>query len=297
MGVLDGVQKVAVGARFNALLLPYEYSGRVESRTYIKINRREMMKPNLLRAILLATALFIPHAAFAKKVTYYDCRNPDGSMSYRIYACGAGQQQISRQNRLGELRPPKYVNSKPPAARAASTANAKRAFVAGKAAYKRAKYVRAAKWYAKSAKQGYAPAQYAMASMYEQGLGVKLDYPKAASLYLKAAEQGLAPAQFSMGNMYDTGQGVTQDYKQALFWHGNAAERGNAQSQNKLGLMYSQGKGVARNKVIAHMWFNIAGATGLYEGRKNREEAEKRLTPEQVSEAQHLAAQWVKMHK
>jgi len=255
------------------------------------------MKPSLLRAILLATALFIPHAAFAKKVSYYDCRNPDGSMSYRIYACDAGQQQISRQNKLGELRPPKYVNSKSPTARAASTARAKRAFVAGKSAYKRAKYTQAAKWYAKAARQGYAPAQYALASLYEQGQGVKLDYSQAASLFLKAAEQGFAPAQFSMGNMYFTGQGVTQDYRQALFWQGNAAERGNASAQNKLGLMYSLGKGVARNKVIAHMWFNIAGASGLYEGRKNREEVEKQLTPEQVSEAQHLAAQWVKMHK
>lgn len=49
----------------------------------------------------------------------------------------------------------------------------------------------AAKWYGKAAEQGYAIAQYALAVMYANGLGIDKDKSRATDWYKKAAESGL----------------------------------------------------------------------------------------------------------
>jgi TPR repeat protein len=264
------------------------------------------MKQAISRVILAATALFFPLAAFSETLTYYDCRNADGSMSYRIFPCNKGQQEIRRQkNTLDETAPLQDIQAEPETmqpTRAISTPEfrqadrAQRDFAVGEAAYKLGKDEDAATWYRKAAEQGFAQAQYNMGSMYEKGQGVMQDYPQAVSWYRKAAGQEFVLAQFSMGVMYDIGQGITQDYQQAMFWYAKAAERGNVKAQNNLGFMYSQGKGVAQNYVAAHMWFNISGVRGYEEGRKNREFVEKLMTPAQIAEAQQQAGEWMKAH-
>lgn len=265
------------------------------------------MKQAILRVILTAIVLFSPLAAFSEAVIYYDCRNEDGSMSYRIFPCSKGQQEIRRQkNTLGEVIVPQDIHAQPAItsqpARVISmhglqaVDSAQQDFAAGDAASKLEKYGEAATWYRKAAEQGYAPAQYTLGAMYEKGLGVTQDYPQAVSWYRKAAEQEFVLAQFSMGVMYDIGQGVAQDYQQAMSWYGKAAERGNVKAQNNLGFMHSQGKGVAPNLVTAHMWFNISGVRGYEDGRKNREFVEKLMTPSQIAEAQQQAGEWMKVH-
>jgi TPR repeat protein len=47
------------------------------------------------------------------------------------------------------------------------------------------------------------------------GWGVPQDYAQAAIWYRKAAEQGSAEAQFNLGLLYDNGLGVPLDYSQA----------------------------------------------------------------------------------
>ncbi len=96
--------------------------------------------------------------------------------------------------------------------------------------------------------------------------------------------------------MYDTGLGVAQDYKEAVKWYRLSAEQGDAKAQLNLGLMYATGQGVIQNYIQAHMWFNIAGANGYEDGRKNRDIIEKRMTPDQIAEAQKLAREWMEKH-
>jgi hypothetical protein len=54
--------------------------------------------------------------------------------------------------------------------------------------------VEAARWYLKSAKQGYGRAQFNLALCYESGLGVNLDWKKAAELFILAANAGVEEA-------------------------------------------------------------------------------------------------------
>ena len=53
--------------------------------------------------------------------------------------------------------------------------------------------------------------------------------------------------------------------------------------------MYANGQGVPQDYVLAHMWFNLAAAQGNEDGKKNRDIVAKRMTSEQIAEAQKLA--------
>ena len=107
----------------------------------------------------------------------------------------------------------------------------------------------------------------------------------------KSAEQGIAESQYNLGNMYYHGQGVTQDYKQAVYWWQKSAEQGYVGAQLNLGLMYAYGLGVIEDYVTARMWFNISG--NPREASEEIDKLSKRMTPQQIEEAQRMAREWV----
>ncbi len=56
--------------------------------------------------------------------------------------------------------------------------------------------------------------------------------------------------------------------------------------------MYSAGDGVPQDYVKAHLWFNLAAAQGNEDARELRDLWAKKMTPEQIAEAQRLAREW-----
>jgi len=54
--------------------------------------------------------------------------------------------------------------------------------------------------------------------------------------------------------------------------------------------LYLKGQGVAQNYVSAHMWFNLAAANGNNSYIIARDEAAKKMTPQQIAQAQELAS-------
>jgi TPR repeat protein len=74
-------------------------------------------------------------------------------------------------------------------------------------------------------------AQFLVAEMYFNGLGVKEDLTQAASWYRKAAEQGNCEAQFRIGHMHYHGVGVTKDQAAALTWFDKAAKNGHPRAR------------------------------------------------------------------
>jgi uncharacterized protein len=54
--------------------------------------------------------------------------------------------------------------------------------------------------------------------------------------------------------------------------------------------MYDNGEGVIQNNVIAHMLWNLAGAQGNKSGQKIRDLISERMTPNDISRAQEMAA-------
>ena len=65
---------------------------------------------------------------------------------------------------------------------------------------------------------------------------------------IRCAESGWAPDQFTLGVMYDNGMSVAEDDPEAVRWFRMAAEQGHASAQHNLGLMYAEGNGVPRGR-------------------------------------------------
>jgi len=104
---------------------------------------------------------------------------------------------------------------------------------------------KAAAWYRKAAEQGDAYGQNSLALMYHNGRGVQQSYHDAFELYHKAAVQGLATAQYNLALAYQSGRGVQQSDKEAVGWFRKAVAQGYVNAQFALGWMYEKGRGVS----------------------------------------------------
>ena len=107
----------------------------------------------------------------------------------------------------------------------------------------------------------------------------------------RAAEQGNASAQFNLGLMYDNGEGVPEDDREAVKWYRKAAEQGNLFAQYNLGVMYAKGEGVPEDYVKAYAWVNLAAARGDEKAVEAKDRIRRRMTAEQLAEAQKLSAE------
>ena len=167
-------------------------------------------------------------------------------------------------------------------------------FQDGLDAYGRGDYKTAYKLWLPLAEQGHTYAQYNLGVVYANGQGVPQDYKEAVRWYRLSAEQGFAHAQTNLGLMYSNGTGVPQNHKEAVRWYRLSAEQGDASAQKNLGVMYAKGTGVLQDYALAHMWFNLSGSQenkGIAFNR-NRDKVEKKMSPQQMEEAQEMARNW-----
>ena len=112
------------------------------------------------------------------------------------------------------------------------------------------------------ADQGNAKAQYWLADIYENGLGVKKDLPAAIGLLIKSATQGFEPAERRLGSLYLQGDQTFQDFAKAQTWLRQAAATGDSQAEQQLGQIYAMGLGVSRNLPEAYGWYENAAIHG-----------------------------------
>jgi uncharacterized protein len=172
-------------------------------------------------------------------------------------------------------------------------ANAMAGFTEGANAYNAKNYSRALKEVTPLAKAGHADAQHLLGLMYYMGRGVARDYKLALMWHRKAAEQGQADAQYVVGAMYYTGNAVSADPKAAVPWFRRAAEKGHAEAQHALGLMYCyHAAGLPQDNVLAYMLWNLAASGGNANAIQHRADIAKRMTQEQIEEAQAMSRSW-----
>ena len=108
------------------------------------------------------------------------------------------------------------------------------------------------------------------------------------------AEKGDDIAQVNLGYMYANGEGVSQDLHEAAKWYRKAAEQGDVDAQYNLGNMFRTGEGVLKDVVTAYTWYNIAVAHGNLTAAEVTPLIEKKMTAEQIAEAEELFIEMVK---
>ena len=121
------------------------------------------------------------------------------------------------------------------------------------------------------------------------------------------AEQGDTDAQFNLGGLYRYGEGVPQDHTESAKWYRKAAEQGDAGAQYFLGVLCHLGRGVPQDYVQAYMWYNLAASKLKRDHRKEaisglrptsgRNRVAKKMTREEISEAQRLVREWAEKHR
>lgn len=135
-----------------------------------------------------------------------------------------------------------------------------------------------------AAKQNYSDAQFELALIYSEGKLVKQDMKKAFTLTHQAAKKGLASAQYNLAVIFANGTGVDQNYFKASRWYQNAADQNYALAQYNLALLYSEGKGVAKSTEMSLVWNTIAAWNGSSDANKSRVIDERALANERVVE-------------
>ena len=84
-------------------------------------------------------------------------------------------------------------------------------------------------WYTKAMQRGDVTGTYYLGHMYEDGLGVAVDYTRAREMYEKASYRSdiiSAPAQNALGRMYEKGEGVPANLSMARQWYEKASMAG-----------------------------------------------------------------------
>jgi hypothetical protein len=119
------------------------------------------------------------------------------------------------------------------------------------------------------------------------------DFETALKEWRPLADQGYADAQWALASMYQYGDGVRQNYGTAFRWYKLAAEQGNAIAQNSLGEMYRQGQGVNKDRIRALMWFNVYASKLPELEASSRDTFEKNMSVADLSLAQDLARECV----
>ena len=119
-------------------------------------------------------------------------------------------------------------------------------------------------YYEKSAEQGIADAQYAVAQLY---VSLK-DIPaakrdKAREWMVRAARAGFDTAQLDMGIWLVNGVGGKRDAKAGFNWLRVAANRGNVVAQNKLAHLYINAVGTGPDPIEAGKWYVMSRRAGL----------------------------------
>jgi len=149
----------------------------------------------------------------------------------------------------------------------------------------------AVRWYRKAAEQGHAEAQFALALTYRYGLrGTAINGSEAKRWYLKIAERDPGLGYSSIGYMYADGAGVPQNGREAVRWLHKGALQGGETGQFLLGLHYAKGETVPQNDVQAYARMALAASQGDKTAVEWRDALRRKMSAEQVAEAQKLAA-------
>ncbi|MCC7037443.1 MAG: sel1 repeat family protein [Alphaproteobacteria bacterium] len=153
------------------------------------------------------------------------------------------------------------------------------------------------------ARAGDREAQYRMGNFFLYGDATrKPNYDYAMDWFKKSAAQSYAPAEYQIGRMHANGQGVDFDRKEATKWYVKSAEGGYKWAQIHLGEIYlhflSDEFGMPRDYREAYFWLSLgtAGDDPHDDFVRDRDNAEHRLTPEEIEAVRKRLEEWRKQH-
>ena len=120
----------------------------------------------------------------------------------------------------------------------------------------------------------------------------RAEYAVALENWAPRARAGEPESQSGLGFLYYKGLGVPQDSATAFEWYSRAADQGQPEAQLFVGSLYLFGDGVPRDLVKAYAWCEISQSSGAAGGLECRDEAQRRMSPDEVAAAIKITADW-----
>ncbi|WP_299200851.1 hypothetical protein [uncultured Amphritea sp.] len=142
------------------------------------------------------------------------------------------------------------------------------------------------------AEQGDGESSFILSSLYSQGVnGGTADLQQALRWLTRSADQGYGPACYNLATLYERGDVVPQDLPLAFHWYLKGAEQEHLASQLKTGINYLKGAGTEQNLSQARHWLTIAADKGDQSARITLAALLKSSDPQQAMTLFQLAAQ------
>jgi TPR repeat protein len=145
-------------------------------------------------------------------------------------------------------------------------------------------------WFEKAFQQGTPAAGLALAILYGDDKSGVADEVKATSWYLKAADAGNLTSMCYGGYRLITGVGTKVDEPRGYNYIHKAALEGDRTAQYYTGLVTYQGQGTAADPVAAFGWIEIAAARGEPGAAQSLEELKTKLDPSLMAKAVQMSA-------
>jgi localization factor PodJL len=145
----------------------------------------------------------------------------------------------------------------------------------------------------KLADGGYAPAEFYLAELIQDGkAGLKKDPTESRHWLERAAEGGDRTAMHNLALDLHEGVGGARNAAQAAEWFRRAAELGLLDSQFNLAAIYEHGDGVSVNPAEAYKWYLIAGRSGDAEAKAGALRVRAGLSSDARTVAERAAAEF-----
>jgi TPR repeat protein len=140
----------------------------------------------------------------------------------------------------------------------------------------------------KLAKEGHLKAQYEVAMMFNNGIGVAKDKEEAWNWFIRAAKGGNVDAQVELGAHYEAGADGQPNGIMAAQWWKTAAKNGSGVAAFNLGTMYRAGRVTARDLVRAYAWFMVAEDLGVITAKDHLRNLRDLIPEQDVAKAERM---------
>lgn len=138
----------------------------------------------------------------------------------------------------------------------------------------------------------------AWAGDYEKAIKAykKGEFEAALSVLMPNAKDGDPYSQFAIAVMYDDGVGKAQNFDRALEWYRRAADGGLVDAQYMVGRFYGRGRGMKQDPDRALFWFNIAAAGGHPDAERLRDQQRSQVSRSNRQKIDDEAVRWKANH-
>ncbi len=126
-----------------------------------------------------------------------------------------------------------------------------------------------------------------LAALYFDGDHYPQDFQKCFEYSKLAVEHGAQDglADYMLANIYENGLGVPKNTKEAIKWYRQSIKYGDFDSMNNLGIMYYYGNGIEKNEQEGERLLKLASESGSEDAKLNLEIIQNNSLPEKYKTA------------